>query len=67
MKAQLISALIQVLLSLLTPELLRKFADMALDFAERFVLGTASSIDDRIVLPICKQIRIAFEIPDDTD
>jgi hypothetical protein len=63
-KKQLIGALLQVLLTALNPELLRKFADMALDFIEEKVLGSASEIDDRIVLPIVKQIRETFNIPD---
>ena len=64
MKTQLISMLISALLSMLNPELLKKFADMVLDFAENYVLGTASTIDDRIVLPICEMIRRTFDIPD---
>jgi hypothetical protein len=63
-KSKLIGALIQVLLGLLTPELLKTFADMALDFVEEYVAGTKSTIDDKIVLPICEQIRITFDIPD---
>jgi hypothetical protein len=65
MKAQILTALIEVLLRVLTPELLKKFADMVvLDFAEKFVLGTASTVDDAIVLPLCKLIRNTFGIPD---
>jgi len=64
MKTQLISMLVSALLSMLSPELLKKFADMVLDFAENYVLGTASTIDDRIVLPICEMIRKTFDIPD---
>jgi len=64
MKNQLISVLIQMLLTTLNPELLKKFADMALDFVEDKVLGSASTVDDRLVLPLVKQIRTAFNIPD---
>jgi len=64
MKAQLISALVQVLLKLLSPTLLRKFADTVLDFAEKYVLGTKSETDDRFVLPVCNMIRETFDIPD---
>ena len=64
MKAQLISMLTSALLSMLTPELLKKFADMVLDFAENYVTGTASTIDDKIVLPICDMIRSTFDIPE---
>ena len=64
MKTQLFTMLINALLSLLSPEMLKNFADMVLDYAEEYVLGSASSIDDKIVLPICAAIRAAFNIPD---
>ena len=67
MKSQLISMLIQMLLTTLNPELLKKFADMALDFVEEKVIGSASTVDDAVVLPLCAQIRLAFNIPDDDD
>jgi len=65
MKSQLITMLIQMVLTTLSPDLLKKFADMALDFVEDKVLGSASEIDDKLVLPLCTQIRTAFNIPDD--
>lgn len=64
MKAQLFTLLLQALMSILTPELLKKFADMVLDFAEDYVLGTKSTVDDAIVLPICALIRKTFDVPD---
>lgn len=64
MKDQLFMALVQAMLAVLSPELLRKFADMLLDFAENYVLGTKSTIDDALVLPICKAVRAAFGIED---
>jgi len=67
MKTNLLVSLINALMSLLSPELLKKFADMVLDFAEDFVLGTKSSIDDMIVLPVCKAIRSAFGIEDNDE
>ena len=35
------------------------------DFIEDQVEGSASTVDDAIVLPICETIRAAFNIPDD--
>ena len=64
MKAQILTALVEVLLRILSPELLEKFADMVLDFAENYVLKTQTSIDDKLVLPLCKTIRAAFNIED---
>jgi hypothetical protein len=60
----LLTLLIQTLLSLATPELLKKLADSLLDFVENFVAGTASEIDDALVLPLCDKIRSTFGIPD---
>ena len=67
MKKWMIAKLIQVLLSMLTPELLKIFADKVLDFAEDYVLGTKSTLDDRIVLPLCNMIRGTFDIPDNDE
>lgn len=69
-KAYLISKLVQILISQLVkhgPDLLRKFADYVLDWVEEYVLGSASKVDDRIVLPICHMIRETFDIPDDDE
>jgi len=68
MKAFLISKLIQVLMAEMAkhaPGLIKGFADNVLDFVEDRVLGSASTADDAIVLPICKMIRDGFDIPDD--
>ncbi len=64
MPAHLIQALITVLMKVLTPELVKKFADMTLDFVEEHVEGTKSSVDDMLVLPVCQMIRRSFEISD---
>jgi len=65
MKEKLIGMLITTLLSMFSDDLLKKFADMALDFVENYVLGSASTLDDKIVLPICRMIRETFDIPDE--
>lgn len=62
--SQVLIMLMNAVLGMLTPELLKKFADMLLDFCENFVLGSASPVDDKIVLPLCAAIRAAFDIPD---
>jgi hypothetical protein len=64
MKAQLITMLIGMVMKLLTPELLRSFLDMVLDFVEAKVEGTKSTVDDRMILPICDMIRSAYHVPD---
>lgn len=64
MQARLLSMMVSMLLRTLTPNLLKKFIDMALDFVENYVLGTASTVDDTVVLPICSMIRTALDVPD---
>jgi hypothetical protein len=64
MKAQLIQMLVSLLMRILTPDLLKKFADMTLDFIENYVAGTKSKIDDALILPLCDMIRKSFDIPD---
>ena len=64
MQAMILGNLVKIIVNMLTPDLMKKFADMVLDFAEDFVIGTKSSVDDGIVLPICQSIRKAFNIPD---
>lgn len=64
MKNLIITQLVSILLNMLTPELMKKFIDMLLDFVENYVKGTKSDVDDRIVIPICNMIRTTFDIPD---
>jgi hypothetical protein len=68
-KMQLVLAIVSALLKILTPDLIKKLAqklgDTILDFAEDHVLGTASTVDDAIVLPVCKQLREGLNIPDE--
>ena len=49
-------------MKMLTPELLRDFASAVIKFAEDAVLGSKSTVDDRLVLPVLKTIRVAFDI-----
>ena len=67
MFATILSKVIEILLQLLSPELLKRFADMILDFAEDYVLGTKSEIDDKMILPLCALIRKTFDIPDNDE
>lgn len=67
MKEQLLLMLLQAFLKMLNPELIKKFFDAVLDYAEDYVLGTASDVDDKIVLPICNAIREALSIPDNDE
>ena len=64
MKVQLLSSLMGIVVRMLTPELLKNFMDMVLDFIEDQVEGSASKVDDAIVLPLCALIRATFDVPD---
>lgn len=68
MKAQILAALIQIFLRTLqdqkAEDVLKKFADFLLDFIEDRVLGSASQVDDKLVLPVCELVRRTFNIPD---
>lgn len=48
----------------LSPEMLKRLADKALDFVEDLVTKTNTELDDAIVLALCAAIREAFDIPD---
>lgn len=63
-KKQLVTMLVSLIVSMLTPELLQQFANAVLSFAENFVLGTKSQLDDAAVLPLTRHLRMAFDIPD---
>lgn len=68
MRSYLISKLIGILMGELAkhaPALLLTFADYILDWVENYVLGSASTLDDQLILPICSMIRQAYNIPDD--
>lgn len=60
---QLLLYLINRSIALLTPELLREFADKVLDFVEKRVAASVNTFDDAL-LPICNTIRETFNIPD---
>lgn len=61
---KILGTLIPVLLSMLSPEELKAIADKGLDFLEDFATNSETSLDDKVILPICKMIRTTFDIPD---
>ena len=65
MKKLLIAKLIELLLGLLTPELLKKVTDQILDAIEDATINSENTMDDKVVLPLCKLIRNTFDISDD--
>jgi len=64
MKQTLIELLLKAVLTFLSEDQLKEFADTLLDFVENAVEKSGTTLDDAIVLPICKKVREAFGIPD---
>ena len=65
MKTKLIEMLLGALLSLLTPDLLRDFAKMAIQWTRDKIADTATTLDDKIAGPILDTIEEAFDLDDD--
>ena len=60
----LIQQLLTVLITQLSPEVLKMSLDKLLDIVEEAVGKTENTVDDIVVLGICQQIRRAFDVPD---
>lgn len=70
MKAKIVSMLIGMLLDVIAKHggvLFKEVLDAVLDAIENAVLGSASTVDDAIVIPICDMIRKALDVPDNDD
>ena len=64
MKAMILKYLVDMVLALLTPDLLKKFIDLVLDFIENTVAKSDTKVDDEILIPICNLLRATFNVPD---
>jgi len=64
MQKTLLSLAIDVLVGLLSPELLEKFINHVIDYIQDYVLGTKSDIDDRIILPLLDSLRAVINVKD---
>ncbi len=70
MKAKIVSLLLGMLLDVVQKHggtIMKQVVDGILDAIENAVLGSASTVDDAIVIPICNMIRAALDVPDDDD
>jgi len=63
MKTFVIS-LLGKLLGLLTPDMFRGALDAALNYIESKVVNSENKIDDKLVLPLCRVLRNAIDLPD---
>lgn len=64
MNSNQITALVQILLSMLSSTALKNLVDALLDMIEDAVKNSESDVDDAIVTPLIQTIRATFEIPD---
>lgn len=70
MKAKIISMLLGMLLEVIQKHggtIMMQVVDGILDAIENAVLGSASTVDDAIVIPICNMIRNALNVPDNDE
>lgn len=67
MDKTLVTKLLEALLVVLNPELIKAFLDKGLDVIENAVMKSPSKWDDMFVIPLCDQVRKALNIPDDDD
>ena len=67
MKVWAIQSLLTALMSQLKPEHLRRFVEGGLDAIEDAIANSENVIDDQFVLPVIKQVRVAFDLPDNDE
>jgi hypothetical protein len=60
----IIKAIVPTLIDLLTPEVIKDACDAALDVVENAAQKSKNKVDDATILPACKMIRDALDIPD---
>lgn len=64
-EAMLIPALMMILEQIFTKENYQHYGDRLFDLIEEFVKDTKTAIDDKVVLPVVKDLREFMNIPDD--
>ncbi len=60
MQGKAIEILIAMLVKMFDADLMKEFAEHLIQWVENRVIGTASPLDDAIVLPLCSAVRSAF-------
>jgi len=66
-KGKVLSVLIEMVINAITPDRLKEFVDMILDFVENIATDSSNKFDDSALLPICRLIRSTFDIPDNDE
>lgn len=64
MKEKLILMAVNMFISRMSGEDMKKWIDTGLDIIEEKVKDSPSKTDDMIVLPLCNILREAFSVPD---
>jgi hypothetical protein len=55
---------ISAILANLDEDTIKRFIDAGLDAIEDIVASTDNQIDDQLVLPLCRRLRQAVDVPD---
>jgi len=63
----MLTTLVSMIISRLSPEAIKKWADAGLDMLEDYIESTESQYDDRFALPVITALRVAFAIDDDEE
>ena len=63
MQATAVKILVSMLMKLFDPKLMKEFIEELLNWIEKRVLGSASKVDDAIILPLIQHVKVVFEIP----
>ena len=64
MQLWFIQQLISALIIKLDEKTIKSGVDALLDIIEDAVAKSETPMDDAVVLPLCNQLRIAFDVPD---
>ena len=64
MTAWIIQTSMSAILANLDEATIKKFIDAGLDAIEDTVADSSNTIDDALVLPLCKRLRTALDVPD---
>ena len=58
----LVDALIRIILEMMTPDRIKSFVSLLIQYAEDYILGTETKVDDRFVLPLIERLKEAFDL-----
>jgi len=63
--SKIAASMIELLLMMLSKDVLKKCVDTMLDIVEDATVKTENKVDDALILPLCERIRETFNVPDD--